>query len=202
MRFRFASGEFAPINAADVAALEQGDVERRAGNLARGEADHHEAPLPGQRPQGRFGQRAANRIVDDVDALGREVLEARAQIVRRRVDRLVRPVAASESKLFVRRCAGDHPGAHRLADLDRGEPDPTRRTQHQQGLARLHLGALLERVQARAIGDRKARRLVERQPVRDSGQPAGGDRDPFRGCPIGAKAHDPVADRKSARSRA
>ena len=68
MHFRFAGDELAPVDAADVAALEQGEVQRRPRDLARGEADHQQPALPGERAQGRFGQRAADRIVDDVDA--------------------------------------------------------------------------------------------------------------------------------------
>src|SRR3984957_17073823 len=98
MRFRFARGEFAPIDAPDVTTLEQRNVERRAGDLARCEAYHQEPPLPGARTQGGFGQRAAGRIVDDVDALGRELLEAREHIVACGVDRLRRAIAAGENE--------------------------------------------------------------------------------------------------------
>src|SRR5690606_42138436 len=53
---------------------------------------------------------------------------------------------------------------HRLADLDRGDADPAGGAQHQQGFARLELGAILQRIQAGAIGkderrDRKSTRL-------------------------------------------
>src|SRR5271167_3668434 len=100
MRLRLATGELAPIDAPDVAALEQRDIEGRAGNLARREANHQKPPLPGERTQGRFGESAANRIVDDVDAFGRERLEARAHVVACGVDRLRRAIAAGEGELF------------------------------------------------------------------------------------------------------
>src|ERR1700733_10591251 len=101
MGFRFAPDEFAPIDAPDVAALQQRDIERWTGDFARGEANHQKPPFPGERTQGRFGKRAANRIVDDVDTLWRELLETRAHVIARGVDRLSCAIAAGEGELFL-----------------------------------------------------------------------------------------------------
>src|ERR1700677_2286791 len=103
MRFRLAGGELAPIDAPDVAALEQRDIEWWPRDLARCEANHQKPPFPGERTQSRFGESAANRIVDNVDALGRELLQARAHVIACGVDCLSRAVAAGEGELFLRR---------------------------------------------------------------------------------------------------
>ena len=63
-----AGGEGAPEDAADVAALEQGEVERQLRD-AGGEADDEIAALPGDRAQRRLGIVAADRIVDQVRAV-------------------------------------------------------------------------------------------------------------------------------------
>ena len=55
-------------------------------------------------------------------------------------------------------------------------------------------------MQGRAVGDREARRLVEREALGDSRQPVGRDRDPFPRRPIAAEAHDLIADRKPLRA--
>src|SRR5580704_8573218 len=71
----------APDDAADVAALEQHEIERELGYLAGGEADYEIAPLPAERAHRRFGVRPADRVVHHVDAaLATEPPERAAQI--------------------------------------------------------------------------------------------------------------------------
>src|SRR6185437_8261181 len=107
MGVRLAGRELAPIDAADVAALEQGDIERGPWDFARGEADHEEPALPGERTQGGFGERPADRIVDDVHALGRDLLEAGAQVVGCGVDRLRGAMGPGKGELFLGGSASD-----------------------------------------------------------------------------------------------
>ena len=196
MRFRLAGGEFAPVDAADIAALEQGDVERGRGISPDAKPITRSRPFQASERSAEFGQRAADRIVNDVDARGRKLLEPRAHVLACGVDRLGRAMAPREGELFVRGRAGDHPRAHRLADLHRREPNAAGRAEHEKGLAGFHLGALLQRMQRGAVGDRKARRLVERETIGDFRQAIGRDRDPLRRRSISADAHDPVADLK------
>ena len=49
MGLRLAREPGAPIDTADVAALEQHQVERKLGDVARRKTDDEEAPLPGER---------------------------------------------------------------------------------------------------------------------------------------------------------
>ena len=65
--FRVTRGKRTPEHAADVAALEQGEVEREAGDASR-ETDHQETPFPGDAPQRRLGIDTADGIEDDVRA--------------------------------------------------------------------------------------------------------------------------------------
>src|SRR5690606_18528689 len=65
---RLTCDEGTPEDARDVAALEQGQVERQARD-ARGEADDEVAALPRNRAQRGLGIVAADRVVDQVRAI-------------------------------------------------------------------------------------------------------------------------------------
>ena len=60
---------------------------------------------------------------------------------------------AGEGELVARRGDGDHPPAHELGDLDCRETRSSGGAEHRHGLARLKIGAILQAVQRRAIGD-------------------------------------------------
>ena len=95
--------ERAPEHADDLAALEQHEVERNLRDVAGGEADDEVAALPGDAAQRRLGERAADRIVDDVDAVAAgERLDALLEILVRVVDALVGAVLAAERELVGR----------------------------------------------------------------------------------------------------
>jgi hypothetical protein len=67
MALRIPSDEIAPEDADDFTALEQSENERDFRDPRR-KSDDKKTPLSGDRPQGRFGIIAPNRIVDDVRA--------------------------------------------------------------------------------------------------------------------------------------
>ena len=71
------------------------------------------------------------------------------------VDQFVGAVLARDRELFGAAGGGDDPGAHRLADLDRGQPDPAGGAEHQQRLARLQMAAMGQREMRGAVGHRK-----------------------------------------------
>ena len=127
------------------------------GICAGGEADHQIAPVPGERAQRRLGVAVADRIVHHVDAvLAAELLQSVAQIAACVVHAVVGAVLPGERELVVGRGAGDHAGAHQLAELDRGEAGAARGAEHRQRLAALQAGAILQRVIGRAVGDDQA----------------------------------------------
>ena len=117
--------------------LSRGEVERDLRDLAGSEAHDEKPSAPCHRTQRDFGVRAADRIVDHVNAIALgERLEAFAQIFGRVVDDLVGPVCLADGKLVGGRRGGDHGGAERLADLDGRQPHASRRAKHQHRLAR------------------------------------------------------------------
>src|SRR3546814_13251107 len=80
---RLARDESAPEDARDVAALEQGQVERQARD-ARREADDQVAALPRDRAQRGLGVIAADRVIDEVRAIRADgFLELARQRLRR-----------------------------------------------------------------------------------------------------------------------
>src|SRR3546814_16848012 len=80
---RLARDESAPEDARDVAALEQGQVERQARD-ARREADDQVAALPRDRAQRGPGVIAADRVIDEVRAIRADgFLELARQPLRR-----------------------------------------------------------------------------------------------------------------------
>ena len=87
-----AAGEVAPEHADDLAALEEREVERDAGDLARREADDQVPPAPRDAAQRRLGNGAADRVEDDVHAVRVPLLEERLEVAGGVVDELVRPL--------------------------------------------------------------------------------------------------------------
>ena len=71
------------------------------------------------------------------------------------------PCCAADRQLLVAGGGGDHPCAHRLAELDGGQADAPCRAQHQQRFARPELRAILQRVQVGAVGHHDRRGGVE-----------------------------------------
>src|SRR5262245_57422867 len=108
--------EAAPEHAANVAALEQRQIERNAANWPRREADHEQPALPAERAKRSLGEVAADRIEDDVDALcAADLLQAVFQIILRIVEENIGAVLPAELELLVRRGAGDDAKSHKLA---------------------------------------------------------------------------------------
>ena len=66
---RLVHGEAAELEAEDLDALQQHEVERDARDHARRVADGHEPAAPAQRAQRRLGEVAADRVDDDVGAV-------------------------------------------------------------------------------------------------------------------------------------
>ena len=75
-------------------------------------------------------------------------------------------------------------------------PDAAGRAEHGERFARLEIGAILQRVQRRAVGDAEAGGAVEIEAVRNFDQLVGGDRDAFARRAIARIADDAVADRE------
>ena len=181
VRLRLTGDKVAPEHAADVAAFQQDEIERRLGDFARGKADHQAAVPSSQRrarparsrrrrPDHRRHRRRGRRV--------RRFSSARKSL-RRVIDRLRRAEFPHEGELFVRRGAGDHPRPHPRPDLDRRQADAARGAEDHQGLAALQFGALLQGVQRRAVGDRQPGRLLLAKADREA-RPAGRRRsDPF-----------------------
>jgi hypothetical protein len=80
-----------------------------------------------------------------------------AQIVTGVVDQFVGSIVLADGQLGVAGCGGDHPRAHRLAELDRRNAHAAGCAEYQQRLAGLELGAILERVIRSAVGEDERR---------------------------------------------
>ena len=73
-------GDVLELKAEDLNSLDQNQVQRNAGDDARGVADGDEAAAAAQRPQCGFGQLAADRVDDGVGAVGQRVAQRGAQV--------------------------------------------------------------------------------------------------------------------------
>src|SRR5204863_8764256 len=97
---RLAHRERAPEHADDLAALQQYEIERDLRDVARGEADHEVAALPCGAAQRDLGVRAADRIVDDVDATAAgERFDPFLEVLAAVIDRFGGTVRAAEREL-------------------------------------------------------------------------------------------------------
>jgi hypothetical protein len=72
------------------------------------------------------------------------------------IDQLVGAVRAGDGELARPAGGGDDARAQRLANLDRGQPDPAGSAEHQQGLARLQPSTMGQGRMRGAVGHRKA----------------------------------------------
>ena len=130
-----AVGERGPEHADDGAALEQNEIERKARNFPGGEAEHEIAAIPSRRPQARLRMRAADAVVDDVDALAAgHLLQPALQILFRIVDAEFGAMRARQSELLAGRGDGDDAAAHQFGDLNGGEACATGGAEHGDGL--------------------------------------------------------------------
>ena len=192
---RLALGKAAPEHADQRGALEQRQVGRQCRDAAAGsEADHQEAAVPGHRTEGFLEEAAADRVVDHVHALALgDFLEAVLEALAAVVDQHVGAGVARHFQLLRAAGSGDHGGAHGLADLHRGQADAAGGAEHQQGLARLQVGALLERVHGGAVGHAEGRSLSEVHAGRHRHHVVGRYCNLLgKGAPAGQR-HDPVS---------
>ncbi len=126
------------------------------------EADEEDAAAPAERRQRGVEEIAADGIEAHVGALVvRQRHHALGELLGRVVDEVVRAALAGDRELLGRARGRDHARAHRLADLDGGEPDAAGRAEHQQRLAGLEAALPAERDVARDVRDRKRARFVE-----------------------------------------
>ena len=151
---RLALREGAPEHADQGCALEQRQVGRQGRDAAAGgEADHQEAAVPGDGAEGLLEQFATHRIVDHIHALAAgELLHLVLEALLAVVDQVVGAGVARHFQLLGSARRGDHLGAHGLADFHRRQADTAGSTEHQQGLALLQVGALLQRMHRGAVG--------------------------------------------------
>ena len=191
---RFAAREIAPEHAHDGAALEQRQIQRNLGNVARGESNHQQPSAPGGGAQRGFGVGAAHRVVHHVHALAAgELLDLLAHVLGGVVDAGVGAVLFADLQLVGAGGAGDHLRAHRLADLDRSQADAACRAQHQQRFAGFELAAVAQRVVRRSIGEQKCRRAVEIHALGNRHQASRVDFDFLRERAVGGERDHAVA---------
>jgi hypothetical protein len=141
-----AGREGAPEDAAHVAGLEQGEVERKPRD-AGGEADDEVAALPGDGAKRRLAIVAADGIVDDVGArtadrllelVGERFLAVAVERPARIDERLVGSSLARGLGFLFRGDGGDDAGTARLAKLDRGKADAAGRVSPALSCPRSH----------------------------------------------------------------
>ena len=158
--FRIARRKGAPEYAADVAAFQQGQVERQLGDPG-GKADHAEPAFPRDRADRRFGIVPADDVIDHVRAFGpASGLERFGQrlgliLVERGAGidhHFVRPGSTHCGGLVFARNRGDNFGAIGLAQFHGREPNPACRAEHQQRVASLQMSAIEQTVHIGAIG--------------------------------------------------
>src|SRR5262245_42071749 len=120
------------------------------------EPDQENATTPPERGERGVEQVAADGIEAHVGApvVGQRH-HALGQLLGGVVDDLIGATLARHRKLLGGAGTGDHPGAHGLADLHRGEPDTAGRAQHQQRLAGLEPPLPADRHVARNVGNGK-----------------------------------------------
>ena len=142
-----------------------------------------------------FGERAANRIEHDVRAAPvRQLAQPLLQVLFGVIDTFIRPALPRERELVSRRGAGDHACAKRLAEFDCGDADASCRTKHGKRLARLELGAILERMDARAVGDDQAGGGLEAQTIGHAHERADRRDHLFARRPVADKPANTIAD--------
>ena len=167
---RFLSGlsraQCAPEHAADIATLQQRQIERHLRNIAGGKSDHQKAAFPRDRAQRCLGIAAADRVENNVGALAAgEPPQAFLEIFGGVVQAELGAMRFGEFKLFLRRCAGDHLEAHQLAEFACGQTRAAGGAEHRQGLARFRAGAIFQRMQRGAVNDDDAGGAIEIQIV-------------------------------------
>ena len=69
LRLRLTFEPRTPEHAADIAAAQQHQIERQFRNFSGGKADHQITAEPGHRAHRRFGVRAADRVIDHINAV-------------------------------------------------------------------------------------------------------------------------------------
>ena len=179
------------------AVLDQEPVGR---NLLHASDESHEeqAPAPAERGQRGIRQLAPDGIEADVGAfVTRQRHHSVRELLRGVVDEVIGAVLAGHGQLLRGAGARDHARAHRLADLDGGEADAARRSQHEQRLAGLEASLPAEGHVARDVRDGKGTGFVEGH-ARGHGEGFRLFRDGLLGEPaVGQRGHHAVAGPKA-----
>ena len=133
-------GEGQELEPEHLDALQQHQVERDPGDRSRGVADGHEPAAVAQRPQGRLGEVAADRVDDDVGTVGERGAQRRPQVAGAVVDHVGGPALGGRGELVGgRRHRGDL-GAEQRAELHGREPDAAAGAEDDERLAGLERG--------------------------------------------------------------
>ena len=112
----------------------------RVGVVGGDVAAQHDPGTQREPAQHRVEQLAAHVVEEDVDALGRELLEPGRDVFGLVVDaRVEAEVVDHPGALRGRAGDADHARALHLGDLARDRPDPARGGRHEERLARLRL---------------------------------------------------------------
>ena len=193
---RLTLGEGAPEHADQCGTLEQRQVGRRRRNVATGGETHHQhAAVPGDAAERFLEQLTAYRIVDDIHTLAAgEFLQALLQADFAVVDQFVGAGILRHLQLFGAGGGGDDSRAHGLADLHGSQADASGGTEHQQGLAGLQIGALLERMHRGAVGHAEGGGGVEVHARRNRQRVAAGHGNLLGEAAPASERHAPVAD--------
>ena len=112
------------------------------------------------------------------------------------------PCLRAKAIFFFRRCAGDHPRAHQLAELDRRQTCAARGAKYGKGFSGLEPGAVFQRVQRGAVGNAEAGGAVNVEAIGNLDEPAGRDRNAFARGAVARVTHDAVTDHELCDARA
>ena len=109
-------------------------------------------------------------------------------------DSRIGTVLYGQIDFFLSRASRDYLGPHGFTQFDRREANPASRTQHKQGLARLDLTPVLQRVIAGAVGQDESCGVIKGHGVWDLSQTSGRANHFFGQPAIANLRQNPVAD--------
>jgi hypothetical protein len=156
----------ATLEAGDLDALEQHQVERDLRNRPRRVAHRREPSAEPQGAQCRLREIAADGIDDDVGALRQSGFQSPTQVAVAMVEQPCRPVLGGRRQLLVGRRHCRDLGSQQHTDLHRGEPHATTGAQDDQLFARLQPRHRSEHVVRRPVRHAERRGDPQIDPVR------------------------------------